>query len=192
MEIKIEEQLKTGGFDWTHCGTCPGHCCDRAGGVQLTESEYLRIVPHLEGISKLADDPRVAQRIVSGKAIRLYKPTGYYETGSTTRNGMGFRSCVFKSHDRKCTIHAYALENGIPVSEIKPIPCQLYPIEQVYKKDEDTLHVRISKRSLCDVVKKQNKSEWYVEEAWTDNEKEALRRVEETAHEHQKTTGYRY
>lgn len=112
--------------DCLRCDFCHDSCCQYGATVELTmigrlASLAAELEPYVEapaaqwyGGNDLWDDPDY--------------PGGWFTRTAVRPTPRGPR-CVFASRDgRGCRLHAFALERGLPVHDLKPMACNLFPV----------------------------------------------------------------
>jgi hypothetical protein len=123
-DVLISDEAWTARFN-CDLATCKGLCCEVGDlGAPISEEE-------IETVKRLL--PKVAPKL-SKKAVN-FLATGVAEVfqGSNHIREIGKNSpCPLAFRDNQgvvlCSIHDYALEESIPVHEIKPLWCHLFPI----------------------------------------------------------------
>ena len=102
-------------------GVCDGACCST--GALLTLYDAQRIVAHGDALQPYLPEPYdFAQWDFS-------RPS---DTCTPMRNDhTSHEQCWFLTHNRRCAIHEYALDRGIPVKDIKPYFCLFFPLTLV-------------------------------------------------------------
>ena len=112
------------------CTFCKDSCC--AYGADIDNKTEKRLSRHINKLQERITLP--AEEWFSQETFLDSEVAG----GSYRRTTAGKNGCIFKSETgRGCTIHSYALENGIPYQEIKPTICYLFPLTW----SEGTLHL---------------------------------------------------
>jgi hypothetical protein len=125
--IDIPALLTPFHLDCFHCREVHRETCCENGQPYALDSWQ---IPMLE-----KEAPAIAERFLSEREWETYSQSGIFESGSTAgtirlRNG----NCLFFTEwDGRpaCAIHAYAEETGRDLYPIKPISCQLYPLDLI-------------------------------------------------------------
>ncbi len=101
--------------------SCNGACC--AEGVFLTVYDAQRIVQHGSAIQKYLVEP------YDFASWNMTRP-GYVSTPVYSRDPQ-HEHCWFLMRNARCAVHTYALEQGIPVQDLKPYFCRMFPLTLV-------------------------------------------------------------
>lgn len=102
-------------------GRCNGDCC--AEGVFLTRYDARRIVAVGDALQPYLAEPY-------DFAQWDFTRSSFMETPVLHRN-TSHEQCWFLMRNRHCAVHKYALDRGIPVQDLKPYFCRLFPLSLV-------------------------------------------------------------
>jgi Fe-S-cluster containining protein len=120
---RIDTRLFTETF-FAHCmqcDFCQDSCCQYGATVET---------PMIEALLARKD---VLEPVVGRPASEWFdgrfRTDPEYPGGQFTRTRVFDKRCVFLNRaGRGCLLHSYALENNIPVQELKPLACNLFPV----------------------------------------------------------------
>jgi Fe-S-cluster containining protein len=99
--------------DCMGCSFCEDACCAFGADVSLREAERIRSQMSLVAEEWFAPDVVVDMELGGLKGRTLVKDG----------------ACAFLDRERRgCLIHAFALRHAIPLPQIKPIVCSLFPL----------------------------------------------------------------
>jgi Fe-S-cluster containining protein len=103
------------------CTFCHDWCCFYGASVDPLTVE--RITAHAGDLEAYLGIPR-AQWFENG-----YEEDAGYPGGKVTRTRVVEGACVFLNRrGRGCVLHRFALESGVPVEDVKPMVCSLFPV----------------------------------------------------------------
>jgi Fe-S-cluster containining protein len=103
------------------CDFCHDSCCQYGATVEVPKMEALLAC-------KDALEPFVG-RPASDWFDGEFREDYEYPGGRYTRTRVFDNRCVFLNRDgRGCLLHSYALQHNLPVHELKPLACTLFPI----------------------------------------------------------------
>jgi Fe-S-cluster containining protein len=103
------------------CDFCHDSCCQHGATVEVPLREAL--LARKDDLEPLVGRP--ASEWFDGKFHEDYE----YPGGRYTRTRVFDNRCVFLNRNgRGCLLHRYALENDLPVHELKPLACSLFPV----------------------------------------------------------------
>ena len=97
---------------------CHAGCCEE--GVSATLYEVERIKKHADGIQPYLIEP------YDFNSWDLSRPADI-STPLLNLNKPG-EQCWFLRANRKCALHSYALDKGMPIASIKPYFCIFFPL----------------------------------------------------------------
>src|SRR5262249_25353635 len=96
-------------------------CCQYGATVERPMMDTL--LAHKDVLEPLVGRP--ASEWFDGR----FRTDAEYPGGQFTRTTVFDKRCVFLNRTgRGCLLHSYALENNIPVQELKPLACNLFPV----------------------------------------------------------------
>ena len=108
------------------CTFCHDSCCQHGATVELPLVEKLAALA--DQLEPFVDVPR--DRWYGGNEMWDDPdfPGGWFTRTDTRATPLGPR-CVFaNSRGRGCALHTFALERGLPVHDVKPMACNLFPV----------------------------------------------------------------
>ena len=100
---------------------CAAACCDEGSWLSLYEAH--RIGDHRDEIQPYLEQPLDFDAWDLSRPSFLYTPLVDPETPR--------QRCAFFTRERRCALHALALDKAIPLRAIKPFFCILFPLTLV-------------------------------------------------------------
>lgn len=100
---------------------CDGACCTE--GVYLTLYDAQRIVAHGAELQAYLEDPYDFAQWDFSRPSFITTPVHSPNTPN--------EHCWFLLRNRHCAIHTYALDRNLPIKDIKPYFCRLFPLTLV-------------------------------------------------------------
>jgi hypothetical protein len=103
------------------CDFCHDSCCQYGATVEKPMMDIL--LAHKDVLEPVVGRP--ASEWFDGH----FRTDAEYPGGQFTRTRVFDKRCVFLNRaGRGCLLHSYALEHQIPVQELKPLACNLFPV----------------------------------------------------------------
>ena len=102
-------------------GRCNGDCCTE--GVLLTQYGARRIISIGDALQPYLVQPYDFTKWDSTRSSFMDTPVLHRNTPH--------EQCWFLMRNRHCAIHKYALDHGIPVEDVKPYFCRLFPLSLI-------------------------------------------------------------
>jgi Fe-S-cluster containining protein len=125
--LPVVDRVDTRVYVWTYfaacmdCTFCFDTCCQYGATVEPATVERIR--QRADVLEPYVGYPREQW------FHDWFKNNGDYPGGRYTRTRVIDGSCVFLNrHGRGCLLHRFALEQGVAVSDIKPMMCNLFPV----------------------------------------------------------------
>lgn len=106
-------------------GRCRGKCCQYGDlGAPISEEESSTIAASLSKVEKFLSYEQ--KNFLEAGVSEYYKGTLHIrEISANTPCPLSF---ISEKHEILCSLHAYALEKNLPLLEIKPLWCSLFPL----------------------------------------------------------------
>lgn len=140
---------------------CSARCCQEGVAISLYEAE--RVKARAAELQSYLLEPFDFEGWNLVPVADLSTPLLYENTPR--------EQCWFLMHDRRCALHALALDRGLPVASLKPYFCRLFPLTLI-TLDIDVTEIGIDGKAYKTCLVEGEQEDWLYRQFESD-----LRRV---------------
>ncbi|MCL4393762.1 MAG: hypothetical protein M1482_02945 [Chloroflexi bacterium] len=132
---------------------CAAACCDDGSWLSLYEAHHIK--QHAQEIQPYLEQPLDFDAWDLSRPAFLYTPVIEADTPQ--------QRCWFFTRDRRCALHALALDKKIPLSSVKPFFCSLFPLTLV-DIDINLTEIAIDAKAYDTCLTTQENESWLYEQ----------------------------
>jgi Fe-S-cluster containining protein len=107
------------------CTFCHDSCCQY--GATVEEPKVRAILARADELARYVPAPADEWFDERWRSDAEY-PGGRYTRTAVQATSQGNRCVFLNAGGRGCLLHKFALENGVPVHDVKPMACNLFPV----------------------------------------------------------------